>query len=486
MRFVYIMIAGILLALSSVFADANTLVVHQQQKAEGRATGTTRKASGGTPLTKQLIVSSGVDAPMLVTHAPNDSDRIFIVDQDGQIWIHRLDSATGVLSRPFLNIATRLISGGERGLLGLAFHPNYASNGYFYVNYTDNSGGDTRIARYSVSSDPDSAIFASEVVLMEIDQPFSNHNGGMIAFGDDGYLYIGMGDGGDAGDPGDRAQNPLSLLGKMLRIDVDNHPTAPPSNPYVGNPDTSQYIWAMGLRNPWRFSFDRQTYDLYIADVGQNVYEEIDVEPTSSTGKYNYGWDNREGMHCFEPMAGCITAGMTDPVHEYSHSGGHCSVTGGYVYRGCAIPDLDGTYFFGDYCSGRIWTFKFVGGSVTEFTDRTTELNSGALSIVGFGEDVFGEMYICDLAGDVYKIVPNGVPSQCSIPSCCTLRGNVNNIGGITVADLTYLVQYLFNGGAAPSCTEQANINGLGGITVADLTYLVSYLFNSGPVPPPC
>jgi glucose/arabinose dehydrogenase len=482
MRLLYSIAAAGVLISASVWGDSNTFITHQQRAGE-RAAGA---ASGATPLTRQLIVSSGVDAPVLVTHAPNDSDRIFIVDQDGQIWIHRLDSATGVLSRPFLNISTRLLSGGERGLLGLAFHPNYASNGYFYVNYTDNTGGDTRIARYTVSSDPDSALFTSEVVLMEIDQPFSNHNGGMIAFGDDGYLYIGMGDGGDGGDPQDRAQNPLELLGKMLRIDVDNHPTPPPDNPYVGNPDTSQYIWAMGVRNPWRFSFDRLTYDMYIADVGQGTWEEIDIEPTSSTGKYNYGWDNREGKHCYEPMAGCITAGMTDPVHEYNHTGGNCSISGGYVYRGCAIPDLDGAYFFGDYCSGKIWSFKYVGGVVTQLTDRTVELNSTPFSVVGFGEDVYGEIYICDLSGDVYKIVPNGVPSQCSVPSCCTLRGNVNNMGGVTVSDLTYLVQFLFNGGAAPSCLEQADANGVGGVTVADLSYLVAFLFNAGAPPPAC
>lgn len=483
MRLVYITIAG-LLVVASVLGVSNAFVAHQQQqKAEGRTNGL---ASGGTPLTKQLIVSSGLDGPMLVTHAPNDSDRIFIVDQDGQILIHKFDSGTGVLTRPFLNIASRLVSGGERGLLGLAFHPNYASNGYFYVNYTDNSGGDTRIARYTVSSDPDSAIFASEVVLIEIDQPFSNHNGGMIAFGDDGYLYVGMGDGGDGGDPQDHGQNPLSLLGKMLRLDVDNHPTAPPSNPYVGNPDTSQYIWAMGLRNPWRFSFDRETYDMYIADVGQGTWEEIDIEPTASTGKYNYGWDNREGKHCFEPMAGCITAGMTDPVHEYNHSGGNCSVSGGYVYRGCAIPDLQGAYFFGDYCSGKIWTFKYVGGIVTALTERTTELMSATLSVVGFGEDVFGEIYICDLGGDVYKIVPDGVPSQCSVTPCCNLRGDLNGNGDINVLDLNFMVAYFFSGGPAPSCDEHGDVNASSSLDILDLNYLVSYFFSSGPAPAGC
>jgi hypothetical protein len=251
------------------------------------------------------------------------------------------------------------------------------------------------------------------MILLTIDQPYSNHNGGMIAFGSgDGYLYIGMGDGGSGGDPENRAQSDTTLLGKLLRIDVDGgSPYAiPVDNPYVGTSGRGE-IWAIGIRNPWRYSFDRATHDLYIGDVGQGIWEEIDFQPSTSAGGENYGWRLMEGNHCYNPPTDCDPGGLTDPIHEYDHSGGSCSVTGGYVYRGAVMPFLRGTYLFADYCSGDIWSFDYDGDNLNNFTDRTAELDPpGGLTISNvssFGEDAAGELYICDYAdGEVYKIVP--------------------------------------------------------------------------------
>jgi hypothetical protein len=300
-----------------------------------------------------------------------------------------IHDGTQLLPTPFLDIAPIVSCCGERGLLSVAFHPQYAVNGRFYVNYT-NTSGHTVIARYSVSGNPNLADPASGSVLLTVMQPFSNHNGGQLQFGPDGYLYIGMGDGGSAGDPNDLAQDPATLLGKMLRIDVDGGvPYAvPATNPFVGVPGVLDEIWALGLRNPWRFSFDRATGDLFIADVGQNSWEEVDFQPTGSPGGENYGWRRMEGSDCFNPPSGCNDGSLVLPIAEYSHSLG-CSITGGYRYRGPQFPHLRGFYLYGDYCSGRIWGTSERAGSWT-----TAELVDTTFTISAFGEDEAGELYV--------------------------------------------------------------------------------------------
>ena len=424
-----------------------------------------------TPLTT-TVVASGLSSPLFVTSPPGDTGRIFIVQQGGRVRIVKNGS---LLPGNFLNLQGKISSGGERGLLGLAFHPDYASNGYFYVNYTDSSGN-TVTARFQVSANPDSADTSSQQILLTVNQPFPNHNGGWIAFGpNDGYLYIALGDGGSGGDPQNRAQNPLTLLGKMLRIDIDTSQgyKIPPTNPFAGSADTLNEIWAMGLRNPWRNSFDQLTGDLYIADVGQGSWEEVDFQPYASTGGENYGWRLKEGDHCFNPSSGCDTiAGLTDPIHEYPHSDG-CSVTGGYVYRGSAIPDLQGTYFFGDYCSGTIWSFRYDGNDTSEFQDRSAELGV-SVSISSFGEDAQGELYIAGLNnGTVYKIVRQ----------CLFLAGDGNGNGQINLTDIVYLSDYIFKSGIEPlpACRGDANGNGL--INLVDLVYLVNFIYKSGLAP---
>lgn len=300
--------------------------------------------------------ATGLNQSIGLTHAGDD--RLFVIEQGGRIRIVMSDGQ--VLPTPFLDIDARINSdANERGLLGLAFHPNYAENGYFYVNYSDNSG-DTRLSRFSVSeSDPNIADPDSEVILLTENQPFSNHNGGHVAFGPDGYLYTGLGDGGSGGDPDNYAQNRQTFLGKMLRIDVDNgDPYAiPPDNPFANDDFTLDEIWALGLRNPWRFSFDRETGDLWIGDVGQNAWEEIDFQPANSPGGENYGWRCYEGNTAYNlSQCGGITD-LTDPIHVYQNNfSTGCSVTGGYVYRGSEFPKLQGFYLYTDYCSGRIWT----------------------------------------------------------------------------------------------------------------------------------
>ncbi|MDM7917282.1 MAG: PQQ-dependent sugar dehydrogenase, partial [Candidatus Eisenbacteria bacterium] len=357
-------------------------------------------------------VASGLARPVFAISPPGDG-RLFIVEQRGVI---RILENGQLLPSPFLDIDDLVpdISGNdERGLLGLAFHPDYATNGWFFVDYI-NLSGDTVIARYTVSSDPNAADPLSWTPILTIDQPYANHNGGTLLFGPDGMLYIGMGDGGGAGDPEENAQDPGSLLGKILRIDVDGEPpySIPPDNPFAGPGLPLDEIWDLGVRNPYRWSFDRETGDLWIADVGQNRWEEIDFEPAGSTGGVNYGWDNTEGHHCYEPSQDCDTTGITWPIYEYSHSDG-CSITGGVVYRGVAIPSLRGAYFFADYCSNRIWTLRYDGQTVTEVTERTAELAPGGGQSIGsisaFAEDSAGEMYIVDRGsgtdGEVYKIV---------------------------------------------------------------------------------
>jgi glucose/arabinose dehydrogenase len=364
---------------------------------------------GAVPLTT-VRVASGLNSPVFVTAPPGDTTRLFILEQNTAL-IRILQNGQ-ILTTPFLNLSPRVGSSGyEQGLLGMAFHPDYAANGYFYVNYTD-LAGNTVIARYQVTGNPNIADFNSEFIILTIPQPYSNHNGGMLAFAPDGTLYIGTGDGGSGFDPQNRAQNGLSLLGKMLRIDVDGaSPYAVPAdNPFVGNTQMLGEIWAIGLRNPWRFSFDRATGDLYIGDVGQNLWEEVDFQAAGAGGR-NYGWRVYEGNHAtgLSGLSGVVPS-VTFPVYEFPHQGGACSVTGGYVYRGAAIPDLAGTYFFADFCSNQIWSFRYINGGITQFQERTSELAPGGglsiTSISSFGEDARGELYIADLnGGEIFKIV---------------------------------------------------------------------------------
>jgi glucose/arabinose dehydrogenase len=285
------------------------------------------------------------------------------------------------------------VSGGERGLLGLAFHPRFLTNGRFFVNYTRRPDGATVVAEHRVSADPDVALSAGRV-LLTVSQPYANHNGGMLAFGPDGYLYIGLGDGGGAGDPGNRAQNRFSLLGKILRLDVDaGRPYAtPPDNPFATGGGRKE-IWALGFRNPWRFSFDRATGRLYAGDVGQAVVEEIDLVRRGD----NHGWRIMEGNRCYRPASGCDQRGLTLPVATYGHDGDRCSITGGYVYRGRAVPALAGAYVYGDFCSGEI--FALADG-------RSRVLLKTGLAIASFGEDQAGELLVVDLGGGVHRLVP--------------------------------------------------------------------------------
>ncbi|HSL92754.1 MAG TPA: PQQ-dependent sugar dehydrogenase [Candidatus Limnocylindrales bacterium] len=342
---------------------------------------------------------TGLSVPVGVTHDGDGSGNLYIVEQSGRI---KLVKNGTLQAAPFLDISTRVLSGGEQGLLGLAFPPGYAVKQYFYVNYTRVPDGNTVIARYRLAAGSESADPGSEEILLLVSQPFANHNGGQLAFGPDGFLYIGMGDGGSGGDPQNNAQNPASLLGKILRIDVESGvvPYAiPPANPFVQSPGFRGEIWALGLRNPWRFSFDRQTGDLYIGDVGQGAFEEVDFQPAGSAGGENYGWNIMEGTHCFGNPA-CSSAGLILPVAEYDHGQG-CSITGGFVYRGTTYPRMQGVYLYADFCSGRFWGLK-RDGSVWQNTLLLTEPHS----IASFGEDEAGNLYAADLvAGIVYEIV---------------------------------------------------------------------------------
>jgi glucose/arabinose dehydrogenase len=342
------------------------------------------------------IVEGGLVRPDYLTHAGDD--RLFVIEQPGRI---RIIKDGQLLDQAFLDITDKVsTNGNERGLLSVAFHPDYKTNGQFFVNYTRRPDGATVIERYTVSSnDPNRADDQSGKVILTIAQAEQNHNGGLIKFGPDGYLYIGMGDGGGAGDRHGaigNGQDLNTLLGKMLRVDVTNQDTyaIPPDNPF-GNE-----IWSYGWRNPWRFSFDRATNDLYSADVGQNAYEEVNFQPADSTGGENYGWRIMEGLHCFDPRQGCDRSGLVLPVAEYSHPEGGCSITGGYVYRGLDYPVLKGAYFFGDYCTGYIWSLQRDGDQWL----MTKRLESG-VSISSFGEDVNGELYVVDHGGAVYQLI---------------------------------------------------------------------------------
>ncbi len=368
-----------------------------------------------TPLTTQLV-GSGYAKPLWIGSPPGVTNRLYVVEQstaDVEVITNGVPNAT-----PFIDLTAKVLTNAnERGLLGFAFDPDFATNSHFYVSYTRVGDGASIVERYTAFS-PDVANAGSGVVVFgPVTQPQSNHNGGHIAFGPDGKLYFGLGDGGNGNDtgsghiePGGNAQNGTTLLGKMVRINKDG--TIPGDNPFVGNPGFLDQIWSYGLRNPWRWSFDRKTGDMWIADVGQNTREEINFEPAGLGGR-NYGWRCMEGFLC-TGLTGCTCndVALTLPVKNYGHGSGKCSVTGGFVYRGDAIPDLAGTYFYADYCTAQIWTLKWNGVTLTEDLERTAELDPpGATAInfvTSFGEDGAGELYICDQNGELFKIVPNG------------------------------------------------------------------------------
>lgn len=332
-------------------------------------------------------VAGTYDRPLLVTAPPGDA-RLFVVEQTGRI---RIVARGRVLARPFLDISSQVSGGNEQGLLGLAFHPKYAENGRFYVDYT-NRAGDTRVAEYRVSGDRDVAAPGSRRQLLAVKQPFPNHNGGNLAFGPDGKLFIGLGDGGSAQDPLDSGQNRDVLLGKILRIDVDARTGSlpygiPSDNPFAGGGGRPE-IWLWGLRNPWRFSFDRVRGDMWIGDVGQNRMEEVDFVPAGSPGGQNFGWRAREGRL---PGFGAAAGPTVPPVFQYSHAKG-CSVTGGFVYRGARVSSLKGRYVVADYCSGRAWTLR-AGPSPGGAREITGALSRSLQQITSFGEDAAGELY---------------------------------------------------------------------------------------------
>lgn len=348
-------------------------------------------------------VVSGFNQPLYVTHAGDGSGRLFVVEKAGRIMIVRDGQ---LMARPFLDITDRVGSRAyEQGLLGLAFDPEYRNNRRFYVDYTDQNG-DTVIARFQADAgDPNLADADSEQVILSVPQPFPNHNGGMIAYGPDKYLYVGLGDGGSAGDPMGHGQDRFNLLGKILRLDVRGSEgyTIPPDNPFADGGQGLPEVWSYGWRNPWRFSFDRATNDLYVGDVGQGSYEEISLERAGSGGGQNYGWNVMEGNHCFQPQNGCAQDGLVLPIAEYSHELG-ISVTGGYVYRGTAYPRMQGTYFYGDFGSTRLWAARETEPGAW----RTSEVLVTGFPISSFGEDEAGELYVVDFGGSLYRLVDTG------------------------------------------------------------------------------
>ena len=384
-----------------VLVLANTIVPFSAQDESIEVT-ITRESAPAAADVQLTTIASGLDRPLYLTTAGDGTDRLFVLEQTGKVWI--FDEGEP-LTDPFLDVSEIISPSADRpyseqGLLGLAFHPEYVDKGTFFINYT-NRGGDTVVARYQVSlSNPNIADASSGEIIFELEQPYANHNGGHIDFGPDGFLYISLGDGGSANDPLGAGQNRKILLGSMLRIDVDaGLPYGiPEDNPFVDDSLALDEIWAYGLRNVWRFSFDRATGDMYLADVGQNLWEEINFQPADSAGGENYGWNVWEGAHRF---AGGSAPDHVPPIFEYPHALG-CSVTGGYVYRGSAIPLLTAAYLFGDYCTGRIWA------SYRDTSDawQTVDFMNTDMAISSFGEDEYGEMYVIDYGGVLFRIDP--------------------------------------------------------------------------------
>ncbi len=428
-------------------------------------------------MTTQLY-KSGLSRPVFLTHAGDGSGRVFILEQAGRVRV--VDAEGNLLPTPFLDVShltTGGTSGGdERGLLGLAFHPDFENNGKFYINYVTTSNGlRTVVDEYTVSDDnPNLADPTSNRRIVSVPQPFSNHNGGWLGFGPEGYLYIAFGDGGSSNDPGNRASNLNNPLGKLWRIDVDNQDPGlqyaiPDDNPFVGQ-NALPEIWAYGLRNPWRTSFDRETGDLWIADVGQNAREEVNFQPAGDPGGQHYGWRCREGTIATPGVAGCPTSNplWVDPVHDYPRSLG-CSITGGYAYRGCELgEEYEGKYFFSDYCTGTIWTLDPEDGF-----SRTTVFDT-SFSVSSFGEDENGELYIASLfTGAIYKLVlTNPDPENCEpdLPGC-NAADLAEPFGEIDVFDLLAFIDAYTNQDAAADLAEP-----FGEIDVFDLLeYLDQY-----------
>lgn len=390
--------------------------------------------SGYAPSITPVMLVDGLTWPVHVTHAGDGTGRLFIVEKAGVIRV--FDGGT-LLDTPFLDIQSRVGSAGnEQGLLSVAFPPDYATSGEFYVNYTDNNG-DTVVARYAVSGDLNEVDAGSEEIVLTVQQPFDNHNGGQLAFGPDGYLYVGLGDGGSGGDPQDNAQNPAELLGKMLRLDVTGASTymIPPDNPFTeANDPTDAYrdeIWARGLRNPWRFAFDRLLGDLFVGDVGQGSWEEIDYQPATSSGGENYGWRCYEGNHPYN-TSGCLDADQyVFPILEYAHAGSR-SVTGGMVYRGARFPHVYGFYFYADYITGEIWSARRVDGNW-----ENSPVHDASYSISSFGEDESGEIYVVRYAG-----APNGAIYQLTDPAFSLCDADYDGDDMIDRDDVTALESY--------------------------------------------
>jgi glucose/arabinose dehydrogenase len=436
--------------------------------------------AGGVPAVATKRIATGFNYPTFVTHAPGDTERLFVLEKRGVIKIINLADNT-VLATPFLNIDPTVTGGAsvndEQGLLGLAFHPDYATNGYFFVYYT--TATTDVVARYQVSSDPNVANTTGQVIMSWSD-PFVNHNGGWMDFGPDGYLYIAVGDGGSANDPSNRAQTITNMkLGKMHRIipdvvdSVAPHYTVPSDNPFVGVTGDDE-IWFYGLRNPWRCSFDRATGDLWIGDVGQNAVEEIDFVPAGQKG-LNFGWRCMEGGSC-TGLTGCTCndSALTDPIKTHNHvsgTNGSFCITGGYVYRGCAFPELDGTYFYADFSLNNIWSFRYDGTTISDFTLRNTQITPSiegvaVNQIASFGEDANGEMYIVDhgstTAGTIFKIIPDAGEAFCKVANPADLDGN----GIVDAADLSILLGAW--GSAGPG-----DLDNSGGVDAADLSILL-------------
>jgi glucose/arabinose dehydrogenase len=398
-----IWLASLLVALVALVgvpeALAEPLPAHGASATAAAARATTAPLSTAALSPGQLTVvkvTGNLSSPVGVTNAGDGSGRLFVVQQGGKVRIVK----GGKIAGTFLDASAKVLAGGERGLLGLAFHPDFAANGYVFIYYTRNPDGDIVVSRLTANAERTFASFNTEQILFTINHPRSNHNGGAIAFGPDGYLYIATGDGGGADDPDENGQNTSTLLGKILRIDpgigAGGGYTIPADNPFVGIPGEDR-IWDYGLRNPWRISFDRTTGVLYIGDVGQGSREEVDREAAGDAGGNNYGWDVLEGSLCHEPSSGCTTpANYKAPVAQYSHTYG-CAITGGYVYRG-SHHDLQGLYVYGDYCSGRLWTMNANGTGET--LRRDTSLN-----ISSFGENEAGELYLTDLNGALYRVI---------------------------------------------------------------------------------
>jgi glucose/arabinose dehydrogenase len=356
-----------------------TVATEQMANTTGRTTTATTSKAKAAKL-RLVKVASGLASPVFVTATASEPGRLYVVEQAGRV---RVLQAGRLLPDPFLDIVSEVRSGGEQGLLSLAFHPRYASNRLFYVNYT-NRNGDTRVVEYRARANGEPERVRE---LLAVEQPYSNHNGGQLAFGKDGQLYVGMGDGGSGGDPENRAQNLDSRLGKILRLDVDR-------------PGADWQIAGYGLRNPWRLSFDRRTGDLYIGDVGQGEWEEIDYLRRSRLDELaNYGWDVFEGTHSFENKSPNGAGSLVRPIYEYSHNQG-CSVTGGYVYRGARVKSAKGRYFFGDYCSGTIWSLVVRNGKATKVKRHPFKVQQ----LTSFGENARGELFLVSQGGTIYRL----------------------------------------------------------------------------------